>query len=116
MLIRPRQSFDYHLDIDSNPEPTVTLALAKLVTPAFFIHRSHFRIERKLAANNVVDFHEDGIAWCIKKYAALARSEKSVKDKTTKDRLKKREQACLSYFKVLTVLVPALTGRDALRV
>ena len=52
----------------------------------------------------------------MKKYAALARSEKNVKDKTTKDRLKKREQACLSYFKVLAVLVPALTGRDALKV
>ncbi|GHJ88769.1 hypothetical protein NliqN6_5171 [Naganishia liquefaciens] len=110
------ESFDYHLDADSNPEPTTTLGLAKLVTPAFFIHKSHFRIERKLAADNVVDFHEDGIAFCLKKYAALARSEKNVKDKTTKDRLKKREQACLSYFKVLAVLVPALTGRDALKV
>jgi hypothetical protein len=64
----------------------------------------------------VVDFHEEGIKWCIKKYAALANSEKNVKDKTTKERLRKREQACLSYFKVLTVLTPALTGRDALKV
>lgn len=110
------QSFEYHLDVDGNTEPTTTLSLAKLVSPAFFVHKSHFRLERKLAATNVIDFHEEGIAWCIRKYAILARSEKNVKDKTTKDRLRKREHACLAFFKILTVLTPALTGRDALKV
>lgn len=114
--LTPSQSFEYHLDINGNADPTTTLGLAKLVSSAFFVHKSHFRLERKLAASNVIDFHEDGIAWCVRKYAALARSQNAVKDKTTKDRLKKRAAACLAYFKVLSVLTPALAGRDALRV
>ncbi|KAJ9119225.1 hypothetical protein QFC22_003717 [Naganishia vaughanmartiniae] len=115
-LIHSEQSFEYHLDIATDPDPTTTLGLAKLVSSAFFVHKSHFRLERRLPSENVVDFHEDGIAWCIRKYTALNKSEKNVKDKTTKDRLRKREHACLSYFKILTLLTPALGGRDALKV
>jgi len=105
-----------YLETACDDKPLKTIELARLLSRAFFTHKAHFKIQRQLNASAISDFHQDGVSWGLTKLSGFLRQEKTSKVKKLKDRFRAKAAGAARYFDVLSLLLPGVEGREALRV
>lgn len=107
------QSFGYFLDAEEE-DPAATIALAKLLASVFVVHGTHFSVLKQVNANDIKTLHADCIAWVCQKIGTFARQEKANTQRDAKQRLQKKRLQCLTFFRVLSLMLGPISGRNAI--
>ncbi|KAK4687910.1 cohesin complex subunit SA-1/2, partial [Tremellales sp. Uapishka_1] len=110
-----QSSMNMFLDSEEE-EPVATISLAKLIASAFVVHGNHFAILKQIHPTEVYDLHVHSLNWLSSKMASFFKLEQSAKNKNVKRKFTVQTSRCLSFFKVLLLLLGPITAKDAFRI
>ncbi|KZV96026.1 hypothetical protein EXIGLDRAFT_833952, partial [Exidia glandulosa HHB12029] len=99
-----KEAFNLYLD-DVVQTESHAIALAKVLSTAFFVRGQQLTVTRRMDSQHVVAVHTNGISWIVKQIATHESNKNA--------RMKRK---ALMFFKVLALLLSSIENRDAMKI